>query len=72
MPDPKDPSTVIANEELETVPYVIESLEEESFRAVQVAAGDSVSVAVSDTGKVRAWGSFRVSRTIREKFLVDR
>ena len=40
---------------------VVEQLEQEGFRAVSVAAGDSVSVAVSDIGEVRAWGSFRVS-----------
>lgn len=51
---------MIPNEDLETVPFVVERLVEEGFRAVQVAAGDSVSVAVSDKGKVRAWGSFRV------------
>ena len=51
---------VIENEALETVPFVIESLEKENFRAVSVAAGDSVSVAVSDKGEIRAWGSFRV------------
>jgi len=48
------------------VPLVIESLEKEGFRAVQVAAGDSVSIAVSDKGKVRAWGSFRVSWIFQE------
>lgn len=33
----------------------------EPFRAVRVAAGDSVSLAISDRGELRAWGSFRVS-----------
>lgn len=33
----------------------------EKFRATRVAAGDSVSVALSDQGEVRVWGSFRVS-----------
>jgi len=62
VPDPANPGKVIENEALETVPFVIESLEKEDFRAVSVAAGDSVSVAVSDKGEIRAWGSFRVSR----------
>ncbi|EIW68398.1 hypothetical protein TREMEDRAFT_32149 [Tremella mesenterica DSM 1558] len=57
--DPNDPESVIPNEDLETYPFVVESLEKEGFRAVQVAAGDSVSVAVSDKGELRAWGSFR-------------
>lgn len=33
----------------------------EKFRATRVAAGDSISVALSDQGEVRVWGSFRVS-----------
>jgi hypothetical protein len=45
---------------LETYPYVIEALQKEGFRAVQVAAGDSISVAVNAEGEIRAWGSFRV------------
>ncbi|PWN38141.1 RCC1/BLIP-II [Meira miltonrushii] len=31
----------------------------EHFRATRVAAGDSVSVALSDRGELRVWGSFR-------------
>jgi regulator of chromosome condensation len=60
VPDPENEGQVIENEILETTPMVIESLEKEGFRAVSVAAGDSVSVAVSDKGEIRAWGSFRV------------
>ena len=41
---------------------------EEGFRTVSVAAGDSVSVAVSDQGEIRAWGSFRVSHCYRCAF----
>lgn len=61
--DVKDPKTgaVIPNEDLETYPYIIEALAKEGFRAVQVAAGDSISVAVDAEGDIRAWGSFRVS-----------
>lgn len=33
--------------------------EVEKFRATRVAAGDSVSVALSDQGELRVWGSFR-------------
>ncbi|WWC71324.1 uncharacterized protein I206_105278 [Kwoniella pini CBS 10737] len=57
--DPNNPDSVIPNEDLETVPLVVESLEKEGFRAVKIAAGDSVSVAISDKGELRAWGSFR-------------
>jgi regulator of chromosome condensation len=34
----------------------------EKFRATRVAAGDSISVALSDQGEIRVWGSFRVSQ----------
>jgi alpha-tubulin suppressor-like RCC1 family protein len=61
VPDPNNAGEVIANEDLETYPYVIDALEKEGFRAVQVAAGDSISVAVDENGDIRAWGSFRVS-----------
>lgn len=64
VPDPKDPSKTIPTDHLETVPFVLDSLEKEGFRAAQVAAGDSVSIAISDKGKLRAWGSFRVSKEI--------
>jgi regulator of chromosome condensation len=60
VPDPNSPGSVIPNEDLESYPYVIEELEKEKFRAVQVAAGDSISVAVNENGEIRAWGSFRV------------
>lgn len=57
----------IDQEELESRPMVVEELVQttgsQPFRAVRVSAGDSVSVAVSDQGETRAWGSFRVSLT---------
>lgn len=43
---------------------VVEGLEDEDFKAVRVAAGDSVSLALSDNGELRCWGSFRVSRRL--------
>lgn len=61
VPDPKNPGQMIPNEDLESYPYVVETLEQEGFRVVQVAAGDSISVAISEKGELRAWGSFRVS-----------
>lgn len=67
VPDPNNPGSAIPNEDLETYPYVIDALEKEGFRAVQVAAGDSISVAVNAEGDVRAWGSFRVSASILGK-----
>ena len=59
--DPSNPDEKIPNEDLEAYPYVVEELAKAGFRAVKVAAGDSISVAVSDKGELRAWGSFRVS-----------
>lgn len=41
----------------------------ETFRATRIAAGDSVSVALSEDGQVRVWGSFRVSQ--RHRTVVD-
>ncbi|GAA5848223.1 hypothetical protein JCM3766R1_006770 [Sporobolomyces carnicolor] len=52
----------IESEELEANLYPVEGLtglNEEEFKAIRVAAGDSVSLAVSEQGEVKAWGSFR-------------
>ena len=38
----------------------VQKLVEEQFRAVQVAAGDSISVVLNAEGRIQAWGSFRV------------
>ena len=40
---------------------VLQTLVDEKFRAVDVSAGDSVSVALGHEGDLRSWGSFRVS-----------
>jgi regulator of chromosome condensation len=61
VPDPANEGAIIPNEDLETYPMVIESLTKQGFRAVEVAAGDSCSVAISDKGELKTWGSFRVS-----------
>ena len=42
---------------------VVQTLVDENFRAVDISAGDSVSVALGHDGDLRAWGSFRVSLT---------
>lgn len=60
-PDPENPGGYLPADEFEAWPFVVKDLVEQDFRAVKVAAGDSVSVAVSDKGDLRAWGSFRVS-----------
>ena len=58
--DPDAPGQLIYPEIVEYTPMLVARLIEEGFRAVQVAAGDSISVALSDKGEIRAWGCFRV------------
>ena len=58
-------------DDLESVPMMVEKLQEENFRAVRVAAGDSVSLAVDDRGEVRQWGSFRVYFPFHHEILVS-
>ncbi|GAA95104.1 uncharacterized protein L969DRAFT_64913 [Mixia osmundae IAM 14324] len=48
-----------ATAENEFVPMVVTGLSDAGFKAVSVAAGDSISLAVSDQGELKAWGSFR-------------
>lgn len=61
VPDPANPGQHLDRDVLESTPGVIESLVKQGFRAVRVVAGDSVSLAIDSTGKVKYWGSFRVS-----------
>ena len=61
VPDPDHPEETLEPEILETQPMVVQTLVDENFRAVDVSAGDSVSVALGEDGELRAWGSFRVS-----------
>lgn len=44
---------------------VVQTLVNEKFRAVDVSAGDSVSVALGLEGELRAWGSFRVKTSFQ-------
>ncbi|OSX66809.1 hypothetical protein POSPLADRAFT_1128891 [Postia placenta MAD-698-R-SB12] len=61
--DPAEPSRILEIDESthlpNTVPVPIQSLVNERFRAVKVVAGDSISAAISDTGALRVWGTFR-------------
>ncbi|KZT43463.1 RCC1/BLIP-II protein, partial [Sistotremastrum suecicum HHB10207 ss-3] len=63
VPDPEREGGIIDSEILETNPMVVQALldEEPEFRAVDVCAGDSISVALDASGQLRAWGSFRAS-----------
>ena len=51
--------TGVEAEELETVPMKVDGLDD--FRAVNIAAGDYISLAIDEEGQMRAWGSFNVS-----------
>ncbi|KIY47664.1 RCC1/BLIP-II protein [Fistulina hepatica ATCC 64428] len=42
-----------------SLPGKITGLVDEGFHAVKVFAGDSLSLAISETGQVRSWGCFR-------------
>lgn len=59
----------VTSEELEATPMQVEQLgtASEPFVAARVAAGDSVSLAISDHGDLRAWGSFRVRSCSRSR-----
>lgn len=61
IPNPSKPGTFLDIDELTAVPHPIQTLLDENFRAVRVAAGDSVSAAISVEGELRVWGSFRVN-----------
>lgn len=50
--------TGVEAEELETVPMLVDGLDD--FRAVRIAAGDYISLALDGEGQMRAWGSFNV------------
>jgi alpha-tubulin suppressor-like RCC1 family protein len=60
VPNPSNPKEFLDSDELSVTPYPIQSLLDENFRAVKVAAGDSISAAISSEGDLRIWGSFRV------------
>ncbi|KAA1478132.1 RCC1/BLIP-II [Dentipellis sp. KUC8613] len=61
IPNPDKPGEFLDIDELTAVPHPLTTLVEENFRAVKVAAGDSISAAISDEGKLRVWGSFRAN-----------
>lgn len=61
VPDPLKPGEFLKSEDLEAKPFPVQALLDESFRAVKIAAGDSISAAISTRGDLRVWGSFKVS-----------
>lgn len=60
VPDPHNTGSVLDDDELSTTPHPVQSLVDEKFRTVKIAAGDNLSVALSETGYLRVWGSLRV------------
>ncbi|KAH8119167.1 regulator of chromosome condensation 1/beta-lactamase-inhibitor protein II [Phellopilus nigrolimitatus] len=56
---PNAPGKFIPGEILEAQPMLVQKLIEDQFRAVRIAAGDSISVALDVRGRLRAWGCFR-------------
>jgi Regulator of chromosome condensation (RCC1) repeat len=64
VPNPEKPEEMLDREELESTPMVVDNLEKDRFRAVALAAGDNISVAIGADGLVKAWGSFHVSSPI--------
>ncbi|CAE6441834.1 unnamed protein product [Rhizoctonia solani] len=58
-PDPEDPTKTIDSDVAESTPTVLKTLVDEQFRAISVAAGNNVSIALGTNGQLRAWGSFR-------------
>ncbi|EMD40931.1 hypothetical protein CERSUDRAFT_111512 [Gelatoporia subvermispora B] len=59
VPNPEKPDEFIDIDTLTAVPHPLQTLVDEKFRAVRIAAGDSISAAISTEGELRAWGSFR-------------
>jgi regulator of chromosome condensation len=60
VPNPENEGQVLNSDILCSLPHPLQSLVDESYRAVRIAAGDSISAAISVTGELRVWGSFRV------------
>ncbi|KIK78236.1 hypothetical protein PAXRUDRAFT_834651 [Paxillus rubicundulus Ve08.2h10] len=61
VPDPNKPDSFMDIDALTSFPHPLQSLVDEKFRAVRIAAGDSVSAAISEEGELRVWGSFRAA-----------
>ncbi|GBE79948.1 Protein pim1 [Sparassis crispa] len=59
VPNPEKEGEFLDVDVLTAEPHPLQSLVEEKFRAVRVAAGDTISAAISSEGDLRVWGSFR-------------
>lgn len=61
VPDLDNPGQCLNADLLMTFPHRLQTLVDDGFRALKVAAGDSISAAIGTAGELRVWGSFRVS-----------
>ncbi|KAL5527250.1 hypothetical protein ACEPAG_6041 [Sanghuangporus baumii] len=61
VPNPEKEGETIDIDILTSFPYPLQTLVDEGFRAVSIAAGDSICAAISDQGELRVWGSFRAN-----------
>ena len=63
VPDPNNAGAFLDVDDLTAIPHPLRTLIHEGFRAVKAVAGDSICAAVSDSGELRVWGSFRVRQS---------
>ncbi|KAI0089086.1 regulator of chromosome condensation 1/beta-lactamase-inhibitor protein II [Irpex rosettiformis] len=61
VPHSKKKGAFADEDELSCNLYPLQSLLDEGFKAVQIAAGDSIGAVISDSGELRVWGTFRAS-----------
>ncbi|KAI0301584.1 regulator of chromosome condensation 1/beta-lactamase-inhibitor protein II [Multifurca ochricompacta] len=61
VPDPNNPGQFLNVDILTTIPHPLQTLVDDGFRALKIAAGDSISAAISTEGQLRVWGSFRAN-----------
>jgi len=61
VPDPENDGEFIDTDYLTAVPHPLQTLVDENFKVATVAAGDSISAAISVEGELRVWGSFRAA-----------
>lgn len=59
--DPENPGQFLNVDLLTTFPHRLQTLVDDGFRALKVAAGDSISAAIGTEGELRVWGSFRAN-----------
>ncbi|KAI0939150.1 hypothetical protein AcV5_000645 [Taiwanofungus camphoratus] len=59
VPNPEKEDEFLDVDVLTAEPHMLQSLVDEKFRAVRIAAGDNISAAISSEGELRVWGSFR-------------